>query len=566
MKLRRLHFLFTLLACAFLAPVHGHAAENAKTKRPNILFFFADDWGKYASIYAEVEGKGGINDVVRTPNIDKIAKRGVLFRNAHVNSPSCTPCRSSLLSGQYFWRTGRGAILRGAVWDEKIPAYPLLMRDAGYHIGKSYKVWGPGTPSDAPYGKQEYAYQKAGGRINTFSQNVTAMVAKGKPLEEAKQELYDEARQNFRDFLAAREGEKPFCFWFGPTNVHRKWIKGSGKALWGIEPDTLKGKMPAFLPDVPEVREDLADYFGEIAAWDATVGQMMEELEKSGEAENTIIAISGDHGAPGFPHGKCNLYGFGTNVTLVMAGPGVKGGRVVDDFVLLPDLAPTFLEAGGVPAPEVMTGRSLWNVLRSDKSGLVDEKRTYVITGRERHVENARADFAPYPQRAIRTKDHVLIVNFRPDRWPLGDPYGLGEGEQEPSAEEVTENTRITLPDEDSGPTKAWLVGVRNTPEWKEHFTWVYGKRPKYELYDLKYDPDETKNVADDPSFAQVKADLEKRLMEELKRTGDPRMVDDGAFFEKPPLAGPIDDAEGRGGAGPGARGKGKGKKGPAQK
>ncbi|QIF03430.1 sulfatase [Roseimicrobium sp. ORNL1] len=565
MNFHRLHFLLVLLASAFLVPMYGHAAESGKAKRPNILFFFADDWGKYASIFAEVEGKGGINDVVRTPNIDKIAKRGVLFRNAHVNSPSCTPCRSSLLSGQYFWRTGRGAILRGAVWDEKIPAYPLMLRDAGYHIGKSYKVWGPGTPADAPYGKQEYAYQKAGGRINNFSENVTEMVAKGKPLDEAKQELYAEARQNFHDFLAARDGDKPFCFWFGPTNVHRKWIKGNGKALWGIEPDTLKGKMPAFLPDVPEVREDLADYFGEIAAWDATVGQLMEELEKSGEAENTLIVISGDHGAPGFPHGKCNLYGFGTNVTLIIAGAGVKGGRVVDDFVLLPDLAPTFLEAGGVAVPEVMTGRSLWNVLKSDKGGLVDDKRTYVITGRERHVENARADYAPYPQRAIRTKDHVLIVNFHPERWPLGDPYGLGEGEQEPTREEVTENTRVTLPDDDSGPTKAWLVSVRNTPEWKAHFNWVFGKRPKYELYDLKYDPDETKNVADDPAFAQVKADLEKRLMDELRRTGDPRLVDDGAYFEKPPLAGPIDDAEGRGGAGAGARGKGKGKKAAAQ-
>jgi len=130
----------------------------AETARPNILFFFADDWGRYASIYAAVNGPGGINDVVRTPNFDRIAKQGVLFRHAHVNAPSCTPCRSSLLSGQYFWRTGRGAILRGAVWDKSIPAYPLLLHDAGYHIGKTYKVWDPGTPSDAPYGGQKYTF------------------------------------------------------------------------------------------------------------------------------------------------------------------------------------------------------------------------------------------------------------------------------------------------------------------------------------------------------------------------------------------------------------------------
>ncbi len=561
MKPQRL--LFTLLAITLALPVFA-----AEKKKPNILFLFADDWGRFASIYAEVNGSGGINDAVKTPHFDSIAKKGVLFRNAHVNSPSCTPCRSSLLSGQYFWRTGRGAILRGAVWDEKIPSYPLLLRDDGYHIGKSYKVWGPGTPGDAPYGKQQYAYQKAGGRINNFSENVTAMVATGKPLEASKLELYGEVRQNFRDFLADRKDGQPFCYWFGPTNVHRKWVKGSGKALWGIDPDTLKGKLPKYLPDVPEVREDLADYLGEVQAWDASIGTLLDELAKAGELENTLIAISGDHGAPGFPHGKCNLYGFGTGVSLSITGPGVKGGRVVDDFVLLPDLAPTFLEAAGVSIPDVMTGRSLWNVLRSDKAGLVDATRTSVITGRERHVENARADYSPYPQRAIRTADHVLIINFRPDRWPLGDPYGLGEGEQEPTAEEITENTRATHPDEDSGPTKAWLIGMRKSPEWKAHYEWVYGRRPKYELYDLKADPDETRNVADEPAYATVKADLEKRLLAELTRTGDPRMVDDGAYFENPPLSGPIDDSEGRGNVGPGGarqRGKGKGRgKGPA--
>jgi N-sulfoglucosamine sulfohydrolase len=527
--------LLLLFCCLACLPAFGEA------KRPNILFLFADDWGRYASIYAEVNGAGGINDVVRTPNFDKIAKKGVLFRNAHVNAPSCTPCRSSLLSGQYFWRTGRGSILRGAVWDDQIPVYPLMLRDAGYHIGKSFKVWGPGTPSDAPYGEQAYAYQKAGGRFNQFSQNVTKGVANGQSIDAAKNELYEEVRGNFRDFLAAREDGKPFCYWFGPTNVHRTWIKGSGKKLWDIDPDSLKGKMPPYLPDVPEVREDLADYFGEIAAWDHAIGLHIAEVEKAGELDNTLIVISGDHGAPGFPHGKCNLYGFGTGVSLSITGPGVTGGRVVDDFVNLPDLAPTFLEAGGVAIPDVMTGRSLWPVLKSDKSGLVDASRTWVITGRERHVEIARADFTPYPQRALHTADHLFIINFRPDRWPLGDPYNL-DSSSPPSAEEITSNTRATHPDEDAGPTKAWLVGVRNSPEWETHYNWVYGKRPKYELYDLKKDPHETKNVADDPAYAALKADLEKRLLAELTRTGDPRLIDDGKFFETPPMAGPLAD------------------------
>ena len=122
----------------------------------------------------------------RPPAADRIAREGVLFRRAYVNSPSCTPCRSSLLSGQYFWRTGRGAILQGAVWDSKIPSFPLLLHEAGYHIGQTYKVWSPGTPNDAPFGGEKFAYEKAGGRFNNFSENCTQMVKKGQPLDDAK--------------------------------------------------------------------------------------------------------------------------------------------------------------------------------------------------------------------------------------------------------------------------------------------------------------------------------------------------------------------------------------------
>ena len=508
-------------------------------ERPNILFAFADDWGRFASAYAEVDGPGTINDVIRTPNIDRVARDGVLFRNAFVTAPSCTPCRSSLLSGQYFWRTGRGAILQGAVWDAEIPAFPLLLNDAGYKIGKMYKVWSPGSPSDAPFGQQRFAWQQAGGRFNQFSQHATRMVSEGKSPEAAKQELYDDVAANFDAFLAERNDGEPFCFWFGPTNVHRKWIKGSGKALWGINPDDLEGKLPPFLPDVPEVREDLADYLGEAQAFDAALGVLLDRLEEIGELDNTLVVVSGDHGPPGFPHGKCNLYDFGTRVTLAVRGPGVPGGRVVDDFVNLTDLAPTFLEIGGVTPPDVMTGRSLVPVLTSTRTGQADPDRTWVVTGRERHVAAARDGFLPYPQRAIRTKDHLYIINFRPDRWPLGDPIGL-DGDDAPTSEELTQRTFVTLMDEDAGPTKAWLVGQRDNPKWKPLFELAYGKRPREELYVLASDPHQVRNVADDPAHAAARQELNRRLMDELRRTGDPRVVDDGEFFENPPLAGPI--------------------------
>ncbi len=120
--------------------------------KPNILFAFADDWGRYASAYRRFEGHNSISALIDTPNFDRVAREGAVFTNAYVPAPSCTPCRSSILSGRYFWQTGLGAILQGAVWDGSIPTYPLELEKAGYHIGYTYKVWSPGRARNAPYG------------------------------------------------------------------------------------------------------------------------------------------------------------------------------------------------------------------------------------------------------------------------------------------------------------------------------------------------------------------------------------------------------------------------------
>ncbi len=527
--MRILTFLFILAALA-LSPA------RATEKRPNIFFAFADDWGRYASAYAGIDARPGPNAVIRTPVFDRVAKEGVLFRNAFVTAPSCTPCRSSLLSGQYFWRTGLGAILQGAEWDAAIPSFPLLLRDAGYHIGQTYKVWSPGTPNDAPYGGREYEYEGAGRRFNSFSQCVTATAAKGVDVETAKAALYAEVAANFEVFLADRKPDQPFCYWFGPTNVHRKWVRGSGKELWGLDPEALKGRMPAFLPDVPEVREDFCDYLGEAMAFDTATGLLLEKLKAAGELDDTLVVISGDHGIPGFTRGKTNLYDFGTAVALAIRWPegGAKGGRVLDDFVNLMDLAPTFCEAGGVAPPDVMTGRSLLPILRSEKSGLVDPARTWVVTGRERHVAAARDGQLPYPQRAFRTDGYLYIRNFAPDRWPEGNPRNITDGSA-PSREKLIEDTMVTFSDMDSGPTKAWLVEHRK--DAPEFYDYAFGKRPTEELYDLAADPDCLRNLANETAHEAKRKELAGQLMAELERTGDPRVTGDGKTFERLPFA-----------------------------
>lgn len=541
MRNRTLSLVQCLVLVLFSIAQTTVQASGQSAERPNVVFAFADDWGRYASAYAQLT-PGGPSDIVRTPNFDRVAGEGVLFTQAYVNAPSCTPCRSSLLSGQYFWRTGRGAILQGAVWDDAIPTYPLLLEKSGYHIGHTYKVWSPGTPKNQPYGAERTSFNTAGGKFNGFSQ----FVSRGKNKDEAKQQLLAEVRGNFDAFLAKRNGDEPFCYWFGPTNCHRKWIKGSGKAHWGLEPDDLQGKLPAFLPDVPEVREDFCDYLGEVQAFDAGLGVLLDELDRRGLTENTIVVVSGDHGIPGIPRGKCNLYDLGTQVPLAIRWPkGAGQGLVVDDFVCLPDLAATFVEAAELPVPKVMTGRSLLPLLFAKKHGIVDPSRDHVIVGRERHVAKARPGELPYPQRAIRTANYLYIRNFAPERYPMGiaPDFGLDQDAAWPDYTKLREDTFAAFGDLDASPTKAWMLTNQSDKAVAAQVQLTMGLRPSEELFNVRDDPHHLKNLAEDSAFDAIKSELSQRLMTTLRETGDRRVVTEPgqpSVYDLPPFAGDL--------------------------
>ena len=342
-------------------------------------------------------------------------------------------------------------------------------------------------------------------------------------VEAARGRVLEQVRGNFDAFLADSTPGKPWLYFFGPTTTHRKWVKGSGKALWGIDPGALQGKMPPSLPDVAAVREDMADYLGECQAVDAYLGVLLQRLEEAGQMEKTLIVLSGDHGMPGVPDGK----------------PGGVPGRVVDDLVRLPDLAPTFLEVAGVPVPEGLYGRSLLPLLQSEKAGQIDPERHWVLFGRERHVDIAREDALPYPMRGLRTREFLYIRNFAPERWPLGSPGQIGDSST-PSAGELEQNTMTAFADMDTSPTKAWLVAHRHEPEWKPYYERAFGKRPAEELYDLAKDPGQLVNVAADPAEAETKAALGKRLDAGLAATGDPRQAGRGAELEAHPYLGKV--------------------------
>jgi N-sulfoglucosamine sulfohydrolase len=229
------------------------------------------------------------------------------------------------------------------------------------------------------------------------------------------------------------------------------------------------------------------------------------------------------------------------SVALVARVPGGKGGRVVEDFVSLPDLAPTFMEVGGVTPPADLYGRSLKAQLQSDKSGQIDPERNWVIGGRERHVATAREDNLPYPMRCLRTPEFLYIRNFAPDRWPMGAPYSA-TATGSPPAEELEKNTFVAYPDMDASPTKAWLILHQNEPQWKWHFDRAFGKRPAEELYDLRKDPDQTQNVAADPAYAAQQEKLAADLMKKLKEAADPRVTGGGLTFDQSPFTDAVTD------------------------
>ena len=174
-------------------------------------------------------------------------------------------------------------------------------------------------------------------------------------------------------------------------------------------------------------------------------------------------------------------------------------------------------------------------MLETDQAGQVDPARTRVITGRERHVAQVRPGGVGYPQRAIRTADHLYIINFKPERNPMGDP-----SDKVPNHNTLENNTFATSGDMDASPTKAWLVEHRDDLKGKKFYDLAFAKRPFEELYLRKQDPDQLNNVAADPQYAKIKASLHAELMEELETSGDPRVTGGGMTFEKPPFVGAL--------------------------
>lgn len=480
-SINRRDFLRIAGCCALSAtiPQAIFAARKKAEARPNILFCLADDqsW-PHAGAYGD--------KVIKTPSFDRIAKEGVLFNHAYCAVPSCTPSRSGILTGQHIWRLEQGGQLFGTL-PQKYPVYTDMLSQSGYNVGYMAKGWAPGDV-------------QAGGR--------TANPAG------------DKSYKNFQQFFNAVPAGKPWCFWFGSRDPHRGYRPGSGVAS-GM--DLEKVEVPPIFPDTPEVRNDICDYYFEIQRFDREAGEMLKTIKDAGQLENTIVVMTSDNGMP-FPRGKATLYDLGVRVPLAICWKKlIPGGRILDDFVSLTDLAPTFLEAADVTPPKCMTGKSLLKILTSSKSGRVEPDRDCVFTARERHAW-CRIEGKGYPSRMIRTKEFLYIRNYEPDRWPAGiSRMVTNEGQ---------------YGDVDASPTKTYMLEHKEDARGRKLFELAFGKRPAEELYDCRKDPYQTHNIADDPAYKAVKKKLSAKLTAYLKETGDPRETGKKVMYDEWPYFG----------------------------
>lgn len=388
-----------------------------------------------------------------------------------------------MLTGQYPHRLQEGGVLWGYL-PKKFKVYPDLLEESGYSVGLMRKGWGPGD-------------FQAGG----FTRNPAGP-----------------GFRSFDDFLKTTATNKPFCFWFGASDPHRPYAKGSGAAA-GF--DAAKVKIPPYWPDNAITRHDALDYYAEVQRFDREVGEAMALLEAQGRLDNTIVLMTGDNGWP-FPRCKANLYDGGTRQPLAVRWPkAIKPGRICDDFINLMDVAPTFLEAAGFKPPPEMTGKSFFKLLTGQEPF---GSRNEVFLERERHA-NVRAGDVGYPMRAVRTRDFLYIRNFRSDRWPAGDP----QAHKDPKRE---------FGDVDDGPTKDFILTHKDEPAGSRFFELCFGKRPGDELYDLRKDPHQVVNLAADPAYAKDLSTLRQKLGKWMSESGDPRAASDVDVWDQYPYFG----------------------------
>ncbi len=457
-----LRSLSALLASAVI--LIGAAPQGkAQQRHRNVVLIIADDHGKDMGCYG--------NRRIKTPHLDALAAEGTRYENAFCTTASCSPSRSVLLTGLHTHTNGMYGLQHAAHKQsslDSVRSLPVLLKDSGYRtcsIGKLHV--GP----EKVYAFDAFANQGAPPRS-------TVRMA-----------------ENAEKWIQ-QDRTKPFFLSFAFVDPHRA-EKGFGndRPYPGVteityDPNTLT--VPDFLPDRPEVRKELAEYYQAVSRLDQGVGRLMQALKNTGTLDDTLIFYLSDNGIP-FPGAKTTLYEPGIRLPLIVRSPAqTRRGGVSNAMVSWTDITPTILEWTGAKAPAYpLAGRSFLPTLdQTDPPGW-DE-----VYGSHQFHEITMY----YPMRLIRTRKYKLIMNLA---HPL--PFPIAQ-------------------DLFASPTWQGVL-QRGDKQYGQRPLQAYLQRPRLELYDLEQDPKERVNQAGNPKYAAVLTELQGKLRAFQERTKDPWLI-----------------------------------------
>ena len=435
---------------------------QTRTSSPNIILIIADDmnWDD-----AGTYGHPGI----RTPNIDALAKSGMQFNNAYLTASSCSPSRSSIITGKYPHNTGAEQLHWPLPADSE--TFVEQLREAGYYTAAAGK-WHLGNAIKAHFDLIKEA-DVSGFQLPTGADQSNGKMVSTQP----------SGCEDWVEVLQSRPKDKPFFFWFAALDPHREYEDGILDPPHRLQ-DVI---VPPHLPDVPEVREDLRLYYDEIGRLDKYVGLVMNELEKQGIAENTLILFMSDNGRP-FPRDKTTLYEGGIKTPFLVRWPSkVKAGSTTNSLVSSVDIAPTLLDVAGIQTVSVFEGVSFLPILMD-------------------------------PQQKVR--DHV----FAEDHWHDYEDHARSVQSENFKLISNTYNDLPATPSADAGRGLSWQAMLRlyEKDSLNEHQLACFkSPRPRYELYDLANDPNELNNLFEDKYYRQQREELLSVLDQWQQETND---------------------------------------------
>ena len=443
--------------CGLIFFVGMASFASGEERKPNVLIIMADD-----CTHRDLAVYGGVN--AKTPHIDRLAKEGLVFNRAYVCEAMCQPCRSELFTGQF-------PVRNGASWNHSAskPGTTSIAQHLGglgYRVGLSGKVHVQPT--------NVFAFESIAG----FDPNCVRLPTR------------PHSTGPIKEFLE-RNPKQPFCLVVALVEPHVPWVMGDASAY---PPEKLK--LPPNLADTEVTREAFSRYLAEITYMDGQVGEILEVLQNSGQAENTLVLFTSEQGAQ-FPGCKWTNWDTGLHTALIAHWPShVPAGKRTDAIVQYADVAPTLVElAGGDPKAFAYDGRSFLGVLTNPE--LPHRKFAYGI-------HNNVPEGPPYPIRSITNGEYRYIRNLAPEEIYIEKHLmGLqGKG---------------TLNNPYWG---TWMFHTDNPRT--ERLVKRYMKRPAEELYRTADDPYELKNLAGDPKTADIQAELRRELDRWMNDQGDP--------------------------------------------